>query len=176
VRVDRWTGQFETSNVAYRRELLDRLGGFDERFEGDSFGEDVDLGWRALRAGSKEAFVPEAIVRHPVGPRSLRRHLGERWLARGFPHLVREFPELRDRMLYKRFFLTPSSARFLLALVGAAIAPRFRPAVLLTLPWFLTLARESRSQPLLPPVRLLEDAVTAAALVSGSIRSRSLVL
>ncbi|RME86108.1 MAG: glycosyltransferase family 2 protein [Caldilineae bacterium] len=48
--------------AAYRRELWEQLGGFDERLF--MYLEDVDLAWRAQRAGWKSIFVPEARVYH----------------------------------------------------------------------------------------------------------------
>lgn len=45
-----------------RRELFDRLGGYDERYF--SFYEDVDLNLRARIAGREFEYVPEAVVWH----------------------------------------------------------------------------------------------------------------
>jgi N-acetylglucosaminyl-diphospho-decaprenol L-rhamnosyltransferase len=45
-----------------RRELFDRLGGYDERYF--SFYEDVDLNVRARILGRRFAYVPEAVVWH----------------------------------------------------------------------------------------------------------------
>lgn len=45
-----------------RRELFDRLGGYDERYF--AFYEDVDLNVRARIAGRRFAYVPEAVVWH----------------------------------------------------------------------------------------------------------------
>jgi GT2 family glycosyltransferase len=45
-----------------RRELFERLGGYDESYV--SFYEDVDLNVRARIAGSRFAYVPEAVVWH----------------------------------------------------------------------------------------------------------------
>jgi GT2 family glycosyltransferase len=45
-----------------RRELFDRLGGYDERYF--SFYEDVDLNVRAQIGGWRFEYVPEAVVRH----------------------------------------------------------------------------------------------------------------
>ena len=45
-----------------RRELFERLGGYDERYF--SFYEDVDLNMRARAAGWRFAYAPEAIVWH----------------------------------------------------------------------------------------------------------------
>jgi glycosyltransferase involved in cell wall biosynthesis len=49
------------SNIGIRRTRLARLGGFDE---GLSFGEDVELGLRAWRAGVPLHFAPEAVVHY----------------------------------------------------------------------------------------------------------------
>lgn len=46
----------------YRRDVLDRLGGFDERYV--SYLEDVDLGLRCLREGFMGVYVPGAIAYH----------------------------------------------------------------------------------------------------------------
>ncbi len=39
-----------------RRAMLEELGGFDERFR--LYGEDIDLQYRAMRAGWERWFVP----------------------------------------------------------------------------------------------------------------------
>jgi cellulose synthase/poly-beta-1,6-N-acetylglucosamine synthase-like glycosyltransferase len=50
-----------TANAAYRRSVLDEVGGFDPSF---ITAEDVDLGWRVRHAGHTLAYAPDAIVRH----------------------------------------------------------------------------------------------------------------
>jgi GT2 family glycosyltransferase len=45
-----------------RREVLARLGGFDESF--GSYLEDVDLGLRCVRADVRGVYVPDAVSRH----------------------------------------------------------------------------------------------------------------
>jgi N-acetylglucosaminyl-diphospho-decaprenol L-rhamnosyltransferase len=76
-----------------RREMLDELGGFDERFR--LYGEDIELAYRAAKAGWERWYVPEAVVRHAhaaVTDRSLftRRTL---WHWRGILRFVRKHPE-----------------------------------------------------------------------------------
>ncbi len=77
-------GQFDQSDAppvfgacagaaAYRRELFDAVGLFDETF--GSYCEDVDLNWRARLAGFDCAYAPRAIVYHQLsatggGPRA----------------------------------------------------------------------------------------------------------
>ena len=46
----------------FRRELFERIGGFDEAFE--SYMEDVDLGLRCALAGLSGWYVPEAVAWH----------------------------------------------------------------------------------------------------------------
>jgi GT2 family glycosyltransferase len=59
--------------AAYRRSMLDEIGGFDERFV--SYLEDVDLGLRAQYAGYPCLYVPDAVVYHMVS--ATARRMGE---------------------------------------------------------------------------------------------------
>lgn len=49
--------------AAYRRDLVDALGGFDTLYS-PAYWEDVDLSYRALRRGWKVLFEPASIVYH----------------------------------------------------------------------------------------------------------------
>jgi GT2 family glycosyltransferase len=49
----------------YRKEMLDRIGGFDEDFF--AYGDDAELGLRARIAGWRCLYTPAAIVRHHRG-------------------------------------------------------------------------------------------------------------
>ena len=49
-------------SLLLRRAMLDELGGFDEGFR--LYGEDIDLCYRAAKAGWERWYVPEAVVRH----------------------------------------------------------------------------------------------------------------
>jgi glycosyltransferase involved in cell wall biosynthesis len=78
-------GRFMTANMIYSKSLLDRLGGFDERFaQPQPFLEDSDLAFRAIRSGASIPFAPEVRVRHEVtrpGPLEIlasTRHV--RWI------------------------------------------------------------------------------------------------
>ncbi len=68
------TGQFDREEevlwpdgcaAMYRKEMLDRIGGFDEDFF--AYGDDAELGLRARIAGWKCIYTPEAVVRHHRG-------------------------------------------------------------------------------------------------------------
>ncbi len=50
--------------AAYRKAMLDEIGGFDEAL--GSYCEDVDLNWRARLAGYAVAYAPRAMVYHMV--------------------------------------------------------------------------------------------------------------
>lgn len=60
-----------TFNVFYRREALERVGGFDERF---LKGQDAELSFRVAKAGYKLHFEPASVVAHDHET-SLRRYL-----------------------------------------------------------------------------------------------------
>jgi GT2 family glycosyltransferase len=76
-----------------RRELLDELGGWDAGYR--HYGEDIDLCYRAAKAGWERWYVPGAVVRHEyaavVDKRFLTRHTV--WHARGMLRFVRKHPE-----------------------------------------------------------------------------------
>src|SRR5581483_7408997 len=57
--------EFITANCFIRRQVLDRLGGFDEDFK-LAFREDCDLHFRLLQTGGRVLYEPRAIVTHPV--------------------------------------------------------------------------------------------------------------
>ncbi|MGV3523174.1 MAG: glycosyltransferase family 2 protein [Candidatus Sericytochromatia bacterium] len=61
-------------NLGLHRRSLERLGGFDERFQGWG-GEDLDLGERALRAGLELHFLLDAWAEHQEHARSDDFHL-----------------------------------------------------------------------------------------------------
>jgi len=52
---------YPSSNLAYRKPVLDEIGGFDEWFV---TAEDIDLNIRAVRAGHTIGFRSDAIVYH----------------------------------------------------------------------------------------------------------------
>lgn len=74
-----------SSNLAVRRDVFDRLGGFDTDAR---FLQDTDLCWRAQLAGERLVYVPDAVVhmrlrQGVVGAWRQGRSsgMGQRWLA-----------------------------------------------------------------------------------------------
>jgi GT2 family glycosyltransferase len=78
-----------TCTAAFRREVFDHIGGFDEAFVGGA--EDVDFSWRAIHAGFTLGLAPGAAV-HYRQPQRLRD------LARKYFRYGRQAPAL-----YRRF-------------------------------------------------------------------------
>jgi len=76
-----------------RRQMLDELGGFDAGFR--LYGEDIDLCYRAAKAGWECWYVPEATVTHAHAAVTDRRFLTRRtwWHWRGMGRFVRKHPE-----------------------------------------------------------------------------------
>jgi glycosyltransferase involved in cell wall biosynthesis/GT2 family glycosyltransferase len=62
---------FMTANMFYRRDLLLKVGGFDERFK-LAFREDTDLAWRIIEYG-EIPFARDSVVFHPPHPVNLQR-------------------------------------------------------------------------------------------------------
>jgi glycosyltransferase involved in cell wall biosynthesis len=179
-------GLYQTANLAIARSLFERIGGFEPVAmpgRGKELGEDAWLGWRARRAGARSAFAADAVVRHAVFPRGPRAYLAEELRVRWFPRLVRHMPELRGTFLHRRWFLSPRSARFDLALGGAAAAAAARSPLplLAAAPYVRVLWSGSgrwgaRRRAQVAPVQLAADVIRAGALLWGSAANRRAVL
>jgi glycosyltransferase involved in cell wall biosynthesis len=121
--VNRSGGYYMTANMVYRRDLLDRVGGFDAQFDAI---EDWDLAARVMELGYEIPFVPNVIVRHPVYRRTalgtLRETRRVRWSA---------LAVARHRKLYRSHRqqlrpLTHVEIDALLGLFGLVMASRAR--------------------------------------------------
>ncbi|MGH3354299.1 MAG: glycosyltransferase, partial [Nocardioidaceae bacterium] len=75
-----------SAGMLVRKSAWEELGGFDPALK--LFGDDLDLGWRAARAGLRTAVSPDAVVFHAEAGARGQRALDA---ARGNPHrLARE--------------------------------------------------------------------------------------
>ena len=76
-----------------RRAMLDVLGSWDAGYR--HYCEDIDLCYRAARAGWERWYIPDAVVTHAyaavIDERFLSRHT--LWHARGMARFVRKHPE-----------------------------------------------------------------------------------
>ncbi len=182
-------GLYETANIFVRRDLFERLGGFEDwmpESETDTrppMGEDVWFGWRARRSGARTVFCLGALVHHAVFRGGVPEYIAEYARLRYFPPMARRIPELRRRFFYRRYFLTRRSAAFDAAAAGAALgrlAGSPWPLVV-AIPYAAILVRESqryggRSAIKRAAATLAADAVGLVALAHGSVKARTLVL
>jgi glycosyltransferase involved in cell wall biosynthesis len=188
-------GLFPTCNLAVRRATYDEVGGFDgaagdrwgfrgsTRAQGLGFGEDTIFGWAVARTHAV-AYDERMLVRHHVFPSDLREWLGRSWQVAAFPAIVREVPELR-RTLVRHGVLFSHRSRVPLYATIAALATRQPLLIGGALTWWVThrFRHTLRRAPVpIPnrlaalPSQLVLDAVQAAALITGSVRARTLLL
>jgi N-acetylglucosaminyl-diphospho-decaprenol L-rhamnosyltransferase len=89
VETDTMLGAF----IMLRRAMLDEIGGWDAGFR--MYGEDIDLNYRAAKAGWERWYVPAAVVRHEyaavIDKKFLTRHTV--WHARAMLRFLRKHPE-----------------------------------------------------------------------------------
>ena len=76
-----------------RRSMLEELGGWDAGYR--HYVEDIDLCYRAMRAGWERWYVPGAVVTHDYAAVIDRRFLSRHtlWHLRGMARFVRKHPE-----------------------------------------------------------------------------------
>ncbi len=89
VQTDTMLGAF----LLMRRTMLDEIGGWDPGYR--MYCEDIDLNYRAAKAGWERWYVPAAVVRHEyaavIDKRFLTRHTI--WHARAMLRFLRKHPE-----------------------------------------------------------------------------------
>ncbi|MFN8557493.1 MAG: glycosyltransferase [Dehalococcoidia bacterium] len=133
------SGEFLTCNVFYRRDVLERVGGFDERFTAP-FREDSDLQYRVAATGGRMLRTDRARVAHPAPPgrfgvalRLQRYSMFNALIYKKHPHLYRRRLQPNPPAHYYAIVATALLA------IGAFLAGRRRFAVLAALRWlFLT--------------------------------------
>jgi GT2 family glycosyltransferase len=186
-------GWFPSANVAYRRTLLEALGGFDERFPGAA-GEDTDLAWRARGSHARVGTDGDAVMFHVVHHGSFLDYLREKRRWASIPLVVGRHPELR-RHCHSRWFWRESHPVALAGAAGAlaalgAVRTRSRPLRLaLSIIGVTGMARYGAFRMwewLLPvrgwkrlalvPAALVADVYEVAVMVRGSWRHRTLLL
>jgi glycosyltransferase involved in cell wall biosynthesis len=172
---DRCGPWYETANIFYPRDLLERMGGFDaEAFVGMG-GADTDLAWRAIEAGTPAVMASEARVYHAVvrvgALGRLRR--ASRW-SNATLALARH-PGLRRHLVAGVFW---NRVHLDLARAAAALVVprRLWPLRLWLAGPYLRRLVVRRSGPLLAPYIVLHDLVEVVAVVRGAIRYRTPVI
>lgn len=180
-------GFYETCNIAYRRDVIERAGGFDEAFR-FPYGEDTDLAWRAKEDGARTVFVADAVVRHDVWPSDYRAHLRDMRRREGVVLVFRKHPALRGH-LGKGIFFRPIHPPALVA-AGALVLLASRPrsparaasATAASL-WYAWVCRRFRPNPprrrqwlVVVPLALGADLYEIAVMARASVRYRTVLL
>jgi glycosyltransferase involved in cell wall biosynthesis len=90
---------FPSCNLAFRRELFLRLGGFDPRF---ITAEDIDLNMRAVQSGATIVYRADALVYHHMRGTFLRFLMQAFWNGYGRKQLTEKHGSLWGRYRVRR--------------------------------------------------------------------------
>lgn len=129
---------FEGCNLFVRRRALEEAGGFDEGI--GWFGEETAMGWSILDRGWRRGWAPVALVDHDVEYRPIGWHVRNHYLKGNLVRIASRHPAFRDTF-WRRWAVEYADARFALAAVGVVAGVRWRPALVLTLPYVRSLPR-----------------------------------
>lgn len=189
--IDRESGLYETCNIAYSRELLDQLGGFDESYGviggAPAWGEDTDLAWRGKGRGARTSFALDALVYCHVHPSDYHAYLRDIPRRSGLVRAVADHPGVREHFPL-RSLLHPTHAWVLLSAASLAGGgrrhwwARLGLAAIGIAPWLWYRLRVSpyacRRRNLLPVLALgyVADAAETAVMAAASVRYRTLFL
>jgi hypothetical protein len=178
---------FQTCNIAYPRDLLERLDGFDESFW-EAAGEDTDLGWRAIEAGTRVIYEPAALNWHAVHEPGAWRLIRSTQKWRLAVRNVARHPQLRES-LHRRVFWKPAHEKLLIAVAGIGVAANlktvpgtvFKVAIAAgALAPYLALQRSQHGSYggtiAALPAHVALDAAEIVAMVRGSVAAGTLVL
>ena len=169
------TPYFEACNLFVRRAALEQSGGFDEEL-GLHF-EDTALGWAVLEAGWDRAFATEALVHHDVTLPGVGWFVRKAALDGHAVKVAHDHPAFRSA-LWKRWCMEPRRALFAAAVAGSILGVRWRPALLMALPyaWSSNPRSASRAGAERLAGSLAVDAASFAGMVRGWWRWRRFVL
>jgi glycosyltransferase involved in cell wall biosynthesis len=169
----------QTANILYPRELLERLGGFDERAIA---GEDVGLSLRARAAGVGIEAAPEAIVNHSIESHTLPGILRQNLKWRHLAYLAKRHPEIRAEFPLGIFW-DADHLRTTGALLGVIGARRSPVLLALAAPYARhSLRRRGRGRRARTiaaaemPGQAVRQVAEVLGMVAGSVRHRTLIL
>jgi GT2 family glycosyltransferase len=151
----RYIREASTLNLALRRCVFERLGGFDETFR---YGSDFDFSWRAVDRGYRIRYVPEAQVTHDWG--GWRDELRRSFMY-GEAHyrLYAKHPS-RRRVVWREDLVSVAYPLFLIISPLCLVAPWIM--MLLVVP----LAKNVRHRPVLTVIHHL---VYAAGILAAAV-------
>jgi len=171
----------ECANIAYPREIVDRVGGFDEMLD---TAEDTDLNLRARAAGASYVGDLRTLTYHAVAEGSLLDRIRDARRWEGLPQLLARHPDIR-RQYTLGIVWRPSHLWLPVALLGLLRGRRNPRWSMLALPWLSYPFRAAnhgtdvrgrlRTVLELPGLAAI-DIAEIAVLARGSIRWRSFLL
>lgn len=134
--------EFVTANCFVRRDVLQRVGGFDERFS-MAWREDSDLHFTLLEAGCRLTAAPDAVVVHPLRGQRFAAGIGMQkkvlydvLLFRKHPRLYRERIRSGPPWFYLGVAVALASVPLLLLAGHAGLAGLALAAWALATLWF----------------------------------------
>ncbi len=168
--------EFVTANCFVRRDVLERIGGFDERFT-SAWREDSDLHFRLLEAGCRIERAPDAIVVHPVREAAFGASLAQQRKIVFDALLYRKHPRLYRQRIRRvppiHYYVAAASV---LAATIAVAGGRPRAALVALAPWLLVtlyLTLERLRGTTHAPLHVVEMAITSASIPLASVFWRS---
>ena len=127
------TAYFEGCNLFFPRQVLETTGGFNEEIR--YYGEDCAAGWSVLEAGFGRAFSSEAAVEHELQQRGFRWYVKNGYLESRLVHCAAKHPGFRQAGFWRPWAIRRADAALAVAVVGGLLGLRFRPALVLVLPY-----------------------------------------
>lgn len=175
IEVERWTGRFESCNVAFRTNAFLESDGFDEHV--GHFWEDTAAGYALLRHGWRAGFVGDAVIYHDVTYPGFAWHLKRAMKARNLGPVLARYPEIAHDLLWRGVFLHRRDAKLVLAAVALTYAVRSRRplATAGVAPYAAERLRHWRDPKGLVQTVLYDSAVVAGCFRAG-LTARRLVL
>jgi glycosyltransferase involved in cell wall biosynthesis len=180
------------SNILYRRDVFEEMGGSDESLCLPDLRNrvvdcgDTDLAWRVKERGYRSVFLPEMVVYHELEQLTPLNWVFEPYRLFVVAELLRRHPVLRERLLLWRLFFAPANLLLYLALAGLVLGLLLHPAFLALAAaypawalWLLRPALTGKGLPKVPAQVLFLTArqlMLCAGLIYGSFRFRCLVL
>ncbi|RZI40269.1 glycosyltransferase [Herbaspirillum sp. HC18] len=161
------TAEFVTANCFCRRQVLEDLGGFDERFR-FAWREDSDLQFRLIDYQANIVYEPKAVMMHPIRPAGWGVSLSQVKKVQFDALLYKKHPKLYRRKIRARprwdFYITVAA---LITLAATLLAGAPGAAAASGLLWLLMtlrfctqrLKKTSRS-----PLHILEMLITSALI------------
>lgn len=135
------TAEFVTANCFCRKEVLESLGGFDERFR-FAWREDSDLHFRLLDFQANIVREPRAVMMHPIRPAGWGVSLSQVKKIQFDALLYKKHPRLYRRKIRAKprwdFYLTVGA---LLVAVAATLAGAMGTAAVAGLVWLFMTGR-----------------------------------